>query len=70
VAERDLVLGKPHGERADESAGCVLDEMRQPIVGHGFPPVPQHGLGVRTVAGFGGGHSLWTEEEKFAKILS
>ena len=46
VAERDLVLGKPHLQRADERARRILDQMREPVVRHRLAPVAQDGFGA------------------------
>ena len=46
MAERDLVLGKPHLQRAHERARRVLDQMREAIVRHRLAPVAQDGFGA------------------------
>ena len=53
VAERYLVPGEPHLQRAHQSARRVLDQMRQTIVGYRLAPVAQNGCGAGRAHGAG-----------------
>ena len=44
MAERDAMLGEAHLQCAHQRTRGVLDEMREPVVRHRFPPMAQDRL--------------------------
>ncbi|MNI98782.1 hypothetical protein D3C73_1576950 [compost metagenome] len=42
-----VVFGQPHLQRSDQSASCILDQVRQTVIRHNIVPMPEYFLGFR-----------------------